>query len=410
LNIAPGYPAHFFYDGVLKAEKLGTLDPVASHEMLRKQLAQALAYIEFYAGLFDRRDIGAVIVSHPTTVRFSTLVWAALSRAIPVFIINYRNQHVTVRKLNSLDDYAGVAEDVPTVPDRDTLSPDQRARLIDTGHRFLSAVRAGKEGEINVTGAFDASRGGLRERHALSDAVGAPTDKPNIVVLASCWPDFPNAPGRSYLADHVDWFERTLAIAHETSSYNWFFKAHPAETMYGRKTTLAKLLDGRTGTNVFMWPEAATGTDVLDCADCAVTAVGSVGFEYPALGARALVARETAYTGWGFSNYARNGDEYADMLRRAATLPLATPTQREDALIYIALRLTAPEETQTDGYKFPWGRLSSKLWPGLPDFIRTHRANFERETCLMRRWIASDNPSYSVFKNLHPDLWSQTTP
>ena len=410
LEIAPGYPAHFFYDGVLKAEKLGTLDPgTADRKMLRTHLAQALSYIAFYEAMFTRQDIRAVIVSHPTTVRFSTLVWAALSRGIPVFVINYRNQHVTIRKLASLAEYAGVAEDVPTIADRDGLSPDQRSRLIETGRTFLSALRAGKEGEINVTGAFDATRAGLKGRHNLTTAAGAEVDKPNIVVLTSCWPDFPNAPGRSYLSDHVDWFERTLAVASNAPEYNWYFKPHPAEEMYGKRTTLTKLLAGRTGANIFLWPETASGTDVLDCADCAVTAVGSVGFEYPALGARALVARETAYTGWGFSNFARDGKEYAAMLQRAASLPLATPTQREDALIYIALRLTAPTETQADGYKYPWGRLSYNLWPGLPDFIRANRANFDREIELMRRWNVSGEPSYSVFKNLHPDLWSPTT-
>lgn len=406
LEIAPGYPTHFLYDGILKAEKLGTLDPVADRSVLREHLASALEYMNFYDAMYARADIRAVIVSHPTTVRFSTLVWSALTRAIPVFVINYRNQHVTIRKLETLDEYAGIAEDVPTVSDRDALSADQRARLIETGRSFMSALHAGKGGEISVTGAFDASGGGLQGRQHLANAVGANADRPNIVVLTSCWPDFPNAPGRTYITDHVDWFERTLAVARETRNYNWFFKPHPAEEMYGKRTTLAKLLAGRTGGNIFMWPETATGTDILDCADCAVTAVGSVGFEYPAVGARSLVARETAYTDWGFSNFARNSDEYAAMLRRASELPLATQRQREDALIYIALRLTTPAETQVNDYKYPWGRLSYNLWPELPEFIGTHRDNFTRETRLMSSWLKSGEPSYSVYKNLHPELWS----
>jgi hypothetical protein len=338
-------------------------------------------------------------------LRFSTLVWAALKRALPVFIINYRNEHVTIRRLTSLEDFNRVPEDVPTVQDRDVLTPDQRARLIDAGASFLGGLRRGEQGEINVTDAFAGTARRVHDRQALSAALGADPDKPNVVVMASCWPDFPNAPGRSYFADHVEWFEHTLRVARKTKEYNWVFKAHPAERMYGDKTSLRKLLDGRLGGNIYMWPDSLAGADILNCAECVVTAVGSVGFEYPALGARSLVARETAYTGWGFSNYASSLDEYTDMLRRAPNLPLANQRQREDALIYIALRLAVPSVTQANGYRYPWGRLSYNLWSGLPRFIEANRDNFEREIGMMRRWLGTEQPSYNVYKGLHPEQW-----
>jgi hypothetical protein len=403
LDIADGYPMHFFYDGVLKLELLGTIDGNTSG--LKAHLARTLFYIDTYQDILERNDIRAVVVSHPTTNRFSTLVWAAIRRGIPVFVINYRNQHITLRKLTELSEIGNMPEDVPSIDDLNSLSPEQRGHLIEVGRDFLDGLHKGQQGEIAVTGAFGEGKAQYRNRADLARAAGGDPDKPNIVVLTSCWPDFPNAMGRSYFTDHVDWFERTHAVAREDTQYNWIFKPHPAEEMYGRKTSLRQLIDGRLGDGVYLWPEKATGIDVLDCADCAVTALGSVGFEYPALGARALVARETAYTDWGFSNFAGNADEYAQMLRRAAELPLPTPRMREDALIYMALRLTTPAHTQDGGYRYPWGRLSYKIWPDLPKFIEANLPEFDREISMIDRWLRSDSASYSVFKSINGSLW-----
>ena len=403
LDIAPGYPTHFFYDGVLKIEMSGTLNGESID--LWRHLARTLFYIDTYRDILDRHDIRAVVVSHPTTLRFSTLVWAAVARSIPVFVINYRNQHITARKLTTIDEIGTVSEDVPSVADRDRLSPDQRSRLIGVGQNFIDDLHSGKRGEIAVTGAFGDGKAKIQDRKQLARMLGSDPDKPNVVVLTSCWPDFPNALGRSYLTDHVDWFERTLAVAREVGDFNWIFKPHPAEEMYGRKTTLHKLLYSRLGSGIYLWPERASGVDVVSCADCAVTAVGSVGFEYPAIGARAVVARENAYTDWGFCNYARNGNEYADMLRHATDLPLPDRRKQEDALIYMALRLTTPANTQNGDYRYPLGRISYRLWPGLPDFIEKNLENIDHEIRMMEHWLRSDSPSYNVFKGLHSELW-----
>ena len=77
---------------------------------------------------------------------------------------------------------------------------------------------------------------------------------------------------------------------------------------------------------------------------------------------------------------------------------------REDALIYIALRLTTPD-AMSDNYKYPLGRLSYKLWPSIPEFIRSNRDNFDREISMMCHWLESDADSYNVYKGLHPELW-----
>jgi hypothetical protein len=401
LNIAQGYPSHFFYDGILKSEMLGTID--ASNKNIIKYLSKTLHYIEQYSAIICKHDIKAVVVSHPTTIRFSTLVWAAIKYQLPVFILNYRNHHITIRKLLNFDDIGYMSEDVPTTNDRDQLTSAQRTSLISSGRRYLKSLYEGTTGEISVTNAFS-SNNKVSSKDEVLRILGTDRNKKNIVVLTSCWPDFPNALGRSYFSDHIEWLNLTLKIAHHDRKYNWIFRAHPAEAMYGKKVTLKNILKDKLGENIFMWPENISGSLVNVVADCVVTALGSVGFEYPALGKRSLVARETTYTKWGFSNYANNFDEYKSMLEIAPYLPLPTKRMQEDALIYIALRLTTPD-VMSKNYKYPLGRLSYRLWPGIPEFVKENRENFVHEISMMCHWLSSDSNSYNVYKGLHPELW-----
>ena len=92
------------------------------------------------------------------------------------------------------------------------------------------------------------------------------------------------------------------------------------------------------------------------------------------------------------------------MLEIAPYLPLPTDRMQEDALIYIALRLTTPD-VMSDNYKYPLGRLSYKLWPGIPKFIKDNRDNFDREMSMMCHWLKSGSDSYNVYKGLHQELW-----
>ena len=401
LNIAEGYPSHFFYDGVLKSEMLGTIN--AGNKNITKYLSKTLHYMEQYRTIICKHDIKAVVVSHPTTIRFSTLVWTAIKYQLPVFILNYRNHHITIRKLSNIDDIGYMSEDTPTICDRDQLTSTQRSSLISVGRRYLKSLYKGTTGEISVTNAFT-SNNNINSKEDVLSFLGADTNKKNIIILTSCWPDFPNALGRSYFTDHIDWLNLTLKIAQSDKKYNWIFKAHPAEAMYGRKVSLKNLLKDKSNENIFIWPENISGSLVNIVSDCAVTALGSVGFEYPALGKRSLVARETTYTKWGFSNYANNLDEYKSMLESAPYLPLPTKRMQEDALIYMALRLTTPERTSKN-YQYPLGRLSYKLWPDIPKFINENHHNFNREISMMCRWLNSDSNSYNVYKGMHPELW-----
>lgn len=398
VEIAPGYPSHYFYDGVLKREMAGQIDLTGS--VLKVHLARTLFYIEFFKKVFDENEFRAIVISHPTTIRFSTLAYCAVEAGVPTFILNYRNEHITVRKISDLSLLGFDTEDSPTVVDLANLTQQSRGALIARGRQFLDRLWKGEAGEISITKSRAPTNEVRHNARELANAVGGDPAKPNVVVLTSCWPDFPNALGKTFFGDHVGWFKLTLSSAKMNPQYNWIFKPHPAEYLYGNQTSLSGLFREMDTRGVYLWPDNFSVVRLDQCSDCVVTAHGSAGFEFPAIGARALVARETNYTNWGFSNFARSEQEYIKMLSRACELPLPTKEMRENALIYIALRLTATDEKTFAGYAYPWGRLGHKLWPNLSKFITKNMCFFDAEVGVMESWHGSNQRSYNVFKHL----------
>jgi hypothetical protein len=391
------YPVHHLYDGILKAEQLGRIDfnstPVHEH------LARALHYLDFYSAMFSRHRVQAVVLSHSITTRFSTLAWTALCRGIPVFIINYFNQHITIRRLQQPQEMTGPTRDLPSLAERNCLTADQRKLLAKWGQDYLRQVRAGKFSEMSMLKAFGNGVPAYPTRDDFVRAANADAAKPNIAVLANCWPDFPNADGRTWYVDYVDWMLTTLAIIRSTCKYNWYVKPHPAEHLYGRRTSLRDIVGDELASGVYYWPNHATGADLMAHVDCVVTAAGTSGIEYPAAGRRILVSRETPYTAWGFANSAHDRDSYAEMLLAAPYLPLPSERQKQDASIYAALALADPHP-DWGRLLLPYGLNSYRLWPGTPQFIGENRNAIAAEIALISEWLRSDSNCFNAYAML----------
>lgn len=394
----PGdYPAHYFYDGTIKANKTGQVD--CSDPSLAIDLGMALHYLAFYRGLFARHDIRAVVISHPTTIRFSTLAWVALDLGILVFVMNYANQHITIRKLTKANEFIGGAVDIPGVAERDALDSEKRERLVELGGNFLQAQRTGQNGQIAMVGVYGDGKLRYARRSEFCKRIGGDAEKPNIVIMGNCFPDFPNAYGPSYFTDYVEWFKLSLSVIHGGNGYNWILKPHPAEHLYGDKVSLKTLVGETLPDGVFFWPDDMSGIEIAAHADCIVTASGTSAIEYSAIGKRVLVGRETPYTSWGFVNFTRSRQEYAEALRGAASLPLPDERQQEDAKIYAALTLADPPGSEV--LRFPWGLKSFRLWPGLPKFIFDNQDGIENEVETISLWLDSGKHCYNVFRIIH---------
>ncbi len=276
-----GYPTCHLFDGMLKTEAIGTVTP--DHPKAAAYFAKCLHYLEAYDAILDRHDVRAVILSHPSFPRFSTLAWCALRRGIPVYATIHVNEHVSARRFLSLSDFSGSLADRPDAAIPAILTPQQRERLIAVGQQYYMAVRSRQAGEFSIIDIYGKQALARREFTA---RVGCDPAKPNVVVMTSCWTDGPNSAGLTYFTDYQDLLEKTLAVISRVKECNWILRAHPAEFRYGNMR-LANMVEGRLPDNVWLWPESVGAGVIPDVADCVVTPAGTAGVEYAAMGRRA---------------------------------------------------------------------------------------------------------------------------
>ena len=391
------YPSHFFYDSVLKELKVGSLD-LKIHG-ISSYIAKTIHMIVFYNKIFKQYKFSALVVSHPTTIRFSTLIWSALNNKIPVFIINYRNTFVTIRKIKSLDELNTNPEDNPTMNDFNKISRLNKDKLILSGKKFLQERFKSHASEISIT-TKNKMKSKIMSKLEIIKFLGLSNKKKTIVVFCNCWPDFPNAQGISHFDDHEEFFKFTLDLAINCTQFNWVFKAHPAEYMYGKKTTLKKFMTGINYKHIKSIYSEIDWNSTLSIMDCAVTSTGSIGHEYVALGGLAIISRPNAYTSMGFSHFANSKDEYKSLLINFEKLNLPSKEEQEKALIYTALKFGSASNNPENELVLPLGRLSYKIWPTLKSFIELNDKAIQKETNIIKKFIISKCSHYSIFKYL----------
>ncbi len=402
LDIPFGFPGSFLYDSILKTEMIGTIQ--INNENNIKHLAQLLCFLEIYNKVIDPKKICALVLSHPVNLRFSSLVHIALSKKIPVYILNYINEYITVRKLENFKDWIEGSNENPKIDDINKLSLNKRNYLERIGKDYLEKIRESKKGQISTTGTFDSDFEVQFNRKNFFESLNLDTNKFTGVIMTGCWPDFPNIYPKTFYLDYVDWFLKTIEIIGNLNDFNWIVKPHPAEFMYGSKTKSKNLLKRFKNKNINFWPKDISTNCLLSIADVVITSHGSAGFEYPALGKPVIVTKKTNYTDWGFSNSCLDYIKYKNLLSNLKRIKNPSLQSQKLARVFIASHICNACNIDNK-YLFKMGVLSDRLWPTIKKFILINKTNIYRERKMMSRWLESNNKSYNFYKSINYDLW-----
>ncbi len=402
LKLPYEFPGRFLYDSILKSEMLGTID--YGSLKIENYIAKLICFLDKYYEIINNEEFTALILSHPVNFRFATLVFTALNKRIPVYILNYVNEYITIRKLETLDDWLKGSFENPKLEEIRKLPINKRKYLENIGSEYIKKIRQSKRGQISTIGTFDIKEEINFEKKKFFDQIGLDDKKLTAVIMTGCWPDFPNIYPYSFYIDYVDWFLKTLDIIKDIKNVNWIIKPHPAEFKYGSKTKTKFYLKNLKRLNLTIWPKEVSSSCLLSVADVLITSHGSAGFEYTALGKPVIITKKTNYADWGFANYCSNYDSYKDLLSNLYSLKKPDSESKKLASLYIASSIC---NGLNNNYLFEMGLHSHRLWLNIESFINKNKDNFGEERSLMRKWLNSNSQSYNFFKSINYDLWTK---
>lgn len=404
LDIPYGYPGSFLYDSILKTEMIGNID--INKINIKKYIAKLICFLEIFNNIIDPQKVSAVVVSHPVNFRFSAFVYIALMKNVPVYIISYINEYLTIRKLEKIEDWINGGYEKPDFDEVKNLSIKHQKYLEDIGNKYIKKVRSAERGQISIIGTFKTDSLEKFNKNELLKTLNLDSKKLTAIIMTGCWPDFPNIYPKTFYLDYVDWFTKTLGIIKNVKHINWIIKPHPAEFMYGSKTKSNYFIKDNDFVNIKFWPSKISTNHLLSIADVIITSHGSAGFEYPAIGIPVIITKKTNYADWGFNYCCFNYKKYNYLLSNLNQVKPPSLIKQSLAKIFMATHICNASNTDNQ-YLYEMGALSHRLWPTINEFVLKNEQNIQRERKVIKKWLCSNNQSYNFYKSVNFELWEQ---
>ena len=129
----------------------------------------------------------------------------------------------------------------------------------------------------------------------------------------------------------------TLNFISKIKNINWIIKPHPNE-IRNKVITSTKLEVKKfysQFTHIKLFPEECGIETLPKIIKCAISALGSVGYEYPALGVPSIICGESLSSGHGISIEPKNEKEYFEYLKNIDKIENVSPEQQDRAKIFV---------------------------------------------------------------------------
>ncbi len=392
-------PAEIVYDGLLKAQRLPSVDP--RDPGFLDLVVAALVQIHAAARLVERHSPDLLVLSHSCQIRYGALAHLAVQRGIPA-IVAFGNYGVPrYFRLDHPEDLFDPT-DSPRGRDLDQLNPEIAAQLAKIGRDHLAARRAGTTDDIGSQYAFS-SRHGPRDRAEMTATLGWDPSKAIVAVYAANWFDFPHYMGMNNFHDFSDFILATLHAADANTEVNWLFRRHPVDDFYGGKT-LSDVLPADLPGHIAICPADWDSNDVMTNADAIVTYHGTIGVEAAAAGTPILVADRGWYHDCGFVTWPGDRDSYIATLGQFWWHDADIEERRHRAEIFAGWYFAAP--SWQHGLVCGDDSRQAENYPALARMLDEHQGAALREMTEIAKWWQAGTRFYHTAKMRNADTFS----
>lgn len=395
-------PAAMIYDGILKRQRLATID--VHRPDFRRLVEEGLAGIERARRLLDEHDFKLVVISHPFNFTYGTIAHQALARGIPVVLPFGLFGVIRMTHFHEPDDLTAFY-DRPTRAEMDALPVARADAMREVGQRYLAGRFGGKADDLASVYAFQKRTASIG-RDEICRRFGWDASKPIVGFYTSNWFDWPHQLGMTQFRDFLDWTEQTFRVASRTTSVNWLFKPHPCEEWFGGVSLERMMHDIGSAPHVGIADGTWNNAAVMNALDALVTYHGTAGIEFASLGKPVLVPDRGKYDDCGFVKMARDRADYLDLLSHEWWADMDLEDCRRRAEIFAGWWFCAPT-WQGDFILGDDARID-ELYDDIPGLIENNKDIVAREIAHLRDWYRSGHPYSHTYKMMHADSFRLT--
>ena len=211
-------------------------------------------------------------------------------------------------------------------------------KKIREAEKFLEKRLTGNSFDWDAKEAFNNKKAFFNSKQEFCKKYNLSQNKKNIFVMLHALSDGPHVKGIKIFRDFYHWFIFTLARSKEFKKSNWIFKSHPRRKNYPDDCNLYNEISYFKFPNVrYISSEDLNSACIHNIADFVITAAGSAGLEFQALGIPTLICCKNGYHGFSCCHEAFSLRKYEWFLKKINTngkLPKINP-RKSLAVFYL---------------------------------------------------------------------------
>ncbi len=275
---------------------------------LRGIVAEAVELVLFWEDFFQKQPVHALVLSHCCYNHLNIPAKIAFQKNIPVYVPYARGIYRLTRPLESYGYFPHLRKMFAR------LSPQEQKEAKALAKRQIERRLSG---EVGVDMGYSTKSGYSRSRTA--QRLLGQNNKIKVLIASHCFYDNPYAFGDLLFIDFYEWITFLGKLAEETD-YEWYLKMHP-DPFPGTEETMKELLAKYP--RIKMLPKETSHMQLVEEGlNFVLTAYGSVGHEYPALGVQVINAGYNPREAYNFNWHPKTVEEYRSLLLRLKELKL----------------------------------------------------------------------------------------
>lgn len=308
------------YDSFLMTYKQPTIK--LDSPLFKQSLLESIEHFVFWEDYFDAHDVRGVNVSH-CVYNLAMPLRIAVQRGIPAFQAGIT--HLYRVRPDNLFAY----NDFHYFPERFRGLPDEvRAAGVAEAKRRIDRRFSGEVG-VDMAYSTKSAYGAPRQERLVREST-----RTKILIATHCFFDSPHSYGNNLFPDFYEWLT-FLGEVSEVTDYDWYIKTHP-DYLQGTKEVIDYFV--MKYPKLTLVPSDASHHQLIaEGINVALTAYGTIAFEYAALGVPVINASlNNPHIAYGFNIHAQDVEHYGRLL--AALDGLEFQIDRQQVYEYYFMR------------------------------------------------------------------------
>ena len=275
---------------------------------------QSIGMILFWKQYISSHNVKAIVVSHDCYIHLNIPCKLGYALNIPVYLPNARGMTYAAKPF-ALYTYFS---EIPKMFQQ--LSASSKTEKISMAKQKLDSRLGGKIGVDMSYATKSAYHNNFSQKPLLEK-----TNRFKVLICSHCFFDNPHVYGRILFEDFYEWLSYLGELA-ERTNYDWYIKMHP-DPLPGTAEVLESI--AKKYPRLKILPVNASHHQLIqEGINFILTAYGSVGHEYPALGIPVMNAGYNPHIAYNFNYHPKTIQEYEELLMQ---LPkLKKPEKNDD--------------------------------------------------------------------------------